>query len=92
MILTYLNSGEKLDTTMVSDGDNIINIKQCSTGYIRETKSVYEEKDNQDDNVLEENKNPETGDRLIINVVFILFISIIALILLRMFLYSNKKL
>ena len=92
MILTYLNSGEKLDPTMVSDGDNIINIKQCSTGYIRETKSVYEEKDNQDDNVLEENKNPETGDRLIINIIFILFISIIALILLRMFLYSNKKL
>lgn len=92
MVLTYINSGEKLDTTKVSNGDKILNIKQCSTGYIKETKSVYEKDENQQENIQDNNSNPETGDRLIVNIIFIFLISIVSLLLIKMILYGNKKL
>lgn len=87
MVLTYINSGEKLDTSNLKDGDKIIHIQKCdTTNYVKETKSVYEKEQDKVDEVVdkEEVKNPETFDKGIVNFLYLIGASILFLAILKL--------
>lgn len=90
MVLTYINSGEKLDTSNLNNGDRIIHIQKCdATNYVRETKSIYEKEQDKFDKVdkienKEEINNPNTIDKGIINFLYLAGITLIFLVMLKL--------
>lgn len=80
-VMTLVNQGDRLDTKKINNGDTLYYMSTCDDGYVMGKSMLYT---NAASNQIEDNKNPNTKNGLLVSIV-VFFISIILLTSLHYF-------